>query len=125
MMKFAVKVAVLGVILCCLNGCATLFGNKNRQVRITSVPNGASVYLDGSEIGKTPQMITVNDPMNPPQIRCSKPGYYSRYLTPQTKFQTIGLLNLFNLGGFIIDYITGDMKSVPSALNFTLSKRSR
>lgn len=41
-----------------LSSCALLFGKKSQEVSIDSTPQGATVYQDGVEQGKTPLTLT-------------------------------------------------------------------
>lgn len=42
-----------------VSGCGTLLGKRQAPVKLTSMPSGADVYLDGVHVGKTPVEVAV------------------------------------------------------------------
>ena len=107
MKKVLLPAAVIASCLL-LNGCATLFGNSDRVVSITSQPSGAEVFLNGQPSGYTPTQITLAD-IQGNYIQLQKPGYSTTNTAIQTSFQKVGILNIFFWPGFLVDYMTGDM----------------
>jgi hypothetical protein len=55
-------------------GCATLIQPGPDHVKVTSIPDGADVYLNGIPVGKTPMMLSLrrNDDAH---IELKKEGY--------------------------------------------------
>lgn len=96
-----------------LSGCASMFGDKNRTVTVTSVPSNATVYLNGVEQNTAPAQLALgNITTNSYVVRVEKKGYASFNQPIKTSFQPVGLLNILFWPGFIIDALTGDMMKV-------------
>jgi len=101
------------VVTLVLSSCATMFGNKDRTVRVQSVPSGAKVYLNGVRNENTPTQVALgNITTNSYIIRVEKPGYTIFEQPVKTSFQPVGLLNILFWPGFIIDAVTGDMMKI-------------
>lgn len=122
MLKYKFLVIFIGVFF--FSGCATMFGNKNRTITISSHPPKANVEYNGRSIGTTPVEIVVTNTFNPGFITVSKSGYNSSNRQIQTDFQVIGILNVFFWPGFIIDAATGNMMAVnENHMNFVLQQK--
>jgi hypothetical protein len=104
-----------------LSGCATLFGDKNRTVLVTSTPSGAKVYFQGAYIGNTPVPITVNNPLDATTVSIRQDGYYESTTPVKTEVQYSTFLNFFFWPGFIVDAITGNIKRVDPNLSVYLT----
>ena len=72
-----------------LSGCGLLFGKKSQNVLLTSVPEGASVYLDDIQVGETPVVVNLRlkkQTKNKPEkdkVNSDEKTYYSvRYIKP-------------------------------------------
>jgi uncharacterized protein YceK len=107
-----------------VSGCATIFGDTNRNVHITSTPDSANVYYNGTMVGTTPVNLTVDNPMSQNTIVVEKDGYYKNMKPLDVKFQGVGWFNILFWPGFIVDYMTGDMKRVEPNMNFSLEKKA-
>ena len=116
------KIILASVCAIALSSCASVFGNKNRDVTVTSRPPGAKVYLNGTYLGHTPTTLTVDNPMDTHLVTVRKAGYEPQQKPVDTRFQPIGILNILFWPGFIVDYATGDMKKVYPTLHFDLQK---
>ena len=104
-----------------LNGCATLYGQNNREVAITSIPSGASVYIDGVFYGKTPDSVLIPGiGFNGQSIMLKKPGYKDTSFLIESKFQNVGYWNIIVFPGFLFDLGTGCMFEVKQS-NYTLN----
>lgn len=90
------------------SGCASLFSGSQQEMHVNSEPEGADVYVDGLHRGKTPVTLklTKDEFKN---ITVRKQGYHEEAITLNTKFDPVGLLNLFSSAGFTIDAFTGAM----------------
>ena len=106
-------ILILSTILSC--GCATLFGDNNREINIATVPSGAMVYMNGNGYGKTPTSIVLpHVGYNGQVLVLTKPGYKDQFLNVQTEFQSVGYWNLILFPGFLIDIGTGYMFKIKS-----------
>ena len=111
-----------------LFGCASMFGDNTRQISVKSNPSGASVYLDGINYGKTPTTVTLPSYIyGGKSLVMKKSGYQDTGILINSKFQLVGLLNLFFPPiGFGIDGITGNMMKIdPSQLNVEVSMSAK
>ena len=106
-----------GVLL--ISGCASIFGDNTRVVKVDSNPQGAEVYIDNVEYGKTPATIKLPSYIYGGKIiTLKKEGYADRSEIIDTQFQKVGILNIFFWPGFLIDGATGSsVKIDPLHLN--------
>ena len=109
-----------GLIAIGLSACASVFGDKNRDVQVTSNPAGATVYYNNQEAGHTPTTIQVDSTWGPKQIVVKKQGYEPAVRTVQTSFQPIGILNVLFWPGFIVDAATGNMVKIQPNVNIDM-----
>lgn len=108
-----------------LGGCATLFGNHNRSVQINSNPEGATVTLNGMNVGNTPTHVVIQSTMSTNVISVKKQGYKVSQREIATSFQPVGFLNVFFWPGFIVDAVTGDMMKLNTHfVTVNLAKKS-
>lgn len=122
MKKLLLATAVAATVV--LTGCATIFGDENRTVRITSEPENANVYYNGTMVGTTPLNLNVDNPMAQNTIVVEKDGFYKNVKPLDVKFQTVGWANILFWPGFLVDYMTGDMKRVEPNMSFRLDKKA-
>ena len=115
--------AVFGLSIC---GCATLYGQNNHEITVTSQPPGAELYLNGIEYGKTPTSIVLPKVgFSSPQLVLKKPGYKDTTFLVETEFQNVGWWNLIVLPVFLIDLGTGYMYKIkPGYDNFNIPMES-
>lgn len=115
-MKNPVKYTVFSMLACTalgLSACSTVLGSNDRTVTIKS-PKGATVSVNQVVLSKkTPTTVVVTNMWSPTRITVTQPGCQPKTVTIQPEFQTIGLLNIFVLPGFIVDAATGDMMKIP------------
>lgn len=102
-----------------LTGCASMFGDNSRQVTVKSEPVGAQVFVNGMSVGSTPAIVTLPTYIYGSQlITLRKPGYQDISINVNSKFQMVGLWNLLNGWGFIIDAADGNLVKIdPAQLN--------
>jgi uncharacterized protein YceK len=124
-MKKIVLLFIASATCLALSGCATMFGNKNRTVNVNSTPAGATVTLNGNEVGRTPTKVALGNPTtNSYVIKVSKKGYAPVTRQVETAFQPVGILNILFWPGFIIDAVTGDMVKVTTTnVHASLARR--
>ena len=115
---------ILSCVALLLSGCASMFGDNDRTIHVTSNPAGVRVFYKGDEVGETPVEIPVNSTFNPGAISVKKEGYNTRTRQVTTSFQGVGFLNVFFWPGFIVDAATGDMMRINSKnFHFALTKK--
>jgi hypothetical protein len=128
-MKKALLLLSLVTATLLLNSCATLFGDHNRVVHVTSAPAGANVYVNNTLAGQTTASGVPLDIYLPSSsgfnsnvvIKVEKPGYEAIYQPVQTSMQTVAILNVFFWPGFIVDIISGDIVKISNPyMNFVL-----
>jgi hypothetical protein len=114
------------IIISCisLTSCATLFGDKNRTVFVSSSPSGANVRYKGQDMGTTPTEVIVKNTLSPSHITVSKPDYETAYRQVTTSFQPVGVIHILWWPGFIVDLLTGSTMSVDQhQMNFVLKQQ--
>lgn len=108
-----------------LTSCATLFGDKDRVVRVDSEPRGATVRLNGMPYGKTPASIEISSMLGSNTIEISKEGYETIVFPVKTSVQPIAFLNLLNLLCWGIDLATGNvMRLDTKSISVDLERKS-
>jgi hypothetical protein len=92
-------------------GCATVFHGSNEKVRFTSDPDGATVYLDGENAGKTPFESQIDSRHNH-TVEFKKEGYDSRNLSLQSSagagWVVLDVVFLLLFVPLIVDASTGN-----------------
>ena len=110
-------IALLGCFL--ISGCASMFGDNTRDVKVDSNPKGADIFIDGTRRGTTPAVVTLPSYIyGGKEIVLKKKDYSDQTITVNSKFQPVTIWNLFNGFGFIVDAATGDVLKIdPRDLN--------
>ncbi len=126
--SFLLPLTLIATLL--LTGCATMFGDNTRNVKVNSNPEGAAVYLGAAQFGVTPTTVYLPQHIyNNIYLRLEKPGYATQNIAINSVFQPVGLWNILNLPfwgiGFIIDGANGNMVKVnPDQLNMMITLQS-
>ncbi|MBI5574395.1 MAG: PEGA domain-containing protein [Elusimicrobia bacterium] len=91
--RFIVVLVVSSFLL----GCATIFKGGKQKIGFSSDPDGAKVYVNGQNMGKTPfeLQLKVDKSYN---VEFRKEGYESR---------TVALTNSIGAGWIILDVVFG------------------
>jgi hypothetical protein len=99
---------VLG-LLWALSGCATMLTSKQTDVSFSAQPDGASVYVNGNFMGKTPLQLKLEKNKDY-LIEFREEGYQSKtvLLNKGLGAGWIILDVVFGLVPVIVDAITGD-----------------
>jgi len=114
-MKILLSVLSFSTVLL-LSGCASIFGDNNKTVRVNSRPQAAQVYANNMPVGTTPVSVTVPSTWSPTVLTFKKRGFADQTAQVNTAFQPIGILNVFFWPGFLVDAIAGDtMKIAPES----------
>jgi hypothetical protein len=105
-----------------VSGCATIFGDNVKTVKVNSHPSNAQVFANNVPVGTTPLMVSVRDTWSPTMLTFKKRGYLDQNAQVNTAFQPVGLFNILFWPGFVIDAISGDMKKVtPDSRNIDVN----
>jgi hypothetical protein len=105
MKKFAYAALIGGMLM--TQSCATIFTGTKDRIIVNSVPEGAKVEIDGVSYGKTPVTIPVKRSLNSTTMTLKAEGYETKNIELQQSFNAVSILNLTNLGGWVIDLLTG------------------
>lgn len=119
MKNFSKTVALSLFSLTVFSGCASMFGDNTRQLKVDSRPQGADIYVDGLRYGTTPATITLPTYIyGGKQIVLKKDDYRDQTVVINAVFQPVGLWNLLFWPGFLIDAAAGNsVKIEPANLN--------
>ncbi|MEN9835838.1 MAG: hypothetical protein RL011_2031 [Pseudomonadota bacterium] len=123
------RLIALGLMISQITACATLFGSKDRSVRVVTDPPGALIKHDGQEVGKSPVSFTVTDTSAANQVTADLPGYDAAADVVKTSVEPVTFVNIvfaqFGLIGFVIDWASGSLFGLQSHdLNLKLAKKS-
>lgn len=103
--------------------CATIFSGTTDDVTFESEPEGATVYIDGVQRGRTPTTIEVNRDTSQPRVRLELDGYQTEQFRLQRNFNTVSILNLGNLIFWGVDLISGAVyRYSPTSYSIMLSQ---
>lgn len=90
-----------------LSGCATMFCGTSEEVKIESFPPGASVFVNGENVGKTPLEVEMNRDSHP-LVVLKKDGYADTRVQIKQEWNGTTMLNLLLFPGFPVGFpITG------------------
>lgn len=89
-----------------LTSCATIFTGSTSKIHFDSNVKGATIEMDGLEIGKTPYVTKVKKSYDG-IITIKADGYEDKRFSLQKSFNGVSVLNLTNLLGWGIDFATG------------------
>ncbi len=127
MKRFCLLFAVLAVLFSGLSGCATIaqstgIGNSvdSDLVAINSKPAGATVHIDGVQVGVTPLTITVSPRAK--VITFAKDGYSAVTIPIPKDWNGWALANVLWIPGVVVDAVTGNIKKVSGTISVTLPK---
>lgn len=73
-MYHRLSVVVIAIAVLMLSGCATVMDSGPDQVRVDSDPEGATIYMDGVNLGQTPTTVSLNRERSG-MMRFEKEGY--------------------------------------------------
>ena len=104
------------------SGCATIVNSGPDVVFISTTPAGATVTIDGAQVGKTP--LTAQVRRDSHMITFSKEGHQEVTLPVQKNFNPWVLGNLIFGGviGIVVDAVTGNLEEVTGSIVVTLPK---
>ena len=104
------RFSALAVILLTAPACATIIQGEHQSVPIDSDPSGATVSVDGIEMGETPTILSLERGEDH-EVLLQRDGYRDVTLRLDKDFDFVPTVvgNLFSWGifGFAVDYVTG------------------
>lgn len=94
----------VGMVAVFLSGCATMFTGTEDPITFESTPAGATVLIDGKEVGKTPTTVRVKrKTFGDTDVTLRMRGYEDRTFELDKKFNMMTLANLgWLLGGPLV-----------------------
>ena len=107
-----------------LSSCATVMSGSKQNVKFTSNPSSATVFIDEVEVGKTPFEMKLTR-KSEHQVLIKLEGYqtYQTSLTKKLNGWFFGNILIGGLIGIIIDPITGAMYNLtPKEINAEMAK---
>lgn len=117
---------LLAAVSLLTTSCATLFSGSKDRIVFKSNPAGATIYKNGIEECKTPCTLSVKRSFEDTDVEFKLDGYETRLITLDKKFNTVSILNLGNLIGWGIDFMSGSiMKYDKKQYELNLSKENK
>lgn len=108
------------------SSCATIFTGTTDTIRFNSNPQGATIYIDGLELCKTPCDYKVKRSLGSKDFEVKLDGYEARIITLDREFNPIAILNLGGMVGWAVDAATGAMMQYGrKSYDITLEKKIR
>ena len=107
------SVPILGILLgagLLFAGCATVFTGTYDEVEIRSEPDGALIFIDGVEEGRTPAYLDIKRPgFGETEVELRLEGYEPRTFVLRKEFNGVSVINLTCLICWAIDVATGSV----------------
>ena len=103
------SIFIVASILFLFSSCASILTGSKRSVLFESNPSGASIYVNGMEMGKTPASIKVEAD---DRVDFKLENYRERVVVMDSDFNLVAIINGFSLIGWGIDALTGSLKRV-------------
>jgi hypothetical protein len=109
-MMHAGTVALFSFILVSLSACGTIINGTHQDLAISSHPGGATVTVDGQEIGSTPMVASVWR-KHAHVVKIERPGYYpvEHSVVPELSGWAWGNIIFGGLIGLTVDAWTGGL----------------
>jgi hypothetical protein len=104
------KLSLLSVFALLTQGCASIFTGVRDEITFEANVTGATVYVDGIDIGEAPTTVRVKRKLSDRKARIEADGYKTEEFTLRAGFNGVTILNLFFWPGFIVDLATGSVK---------------
>ncbi len=115
---------VLGILICAvyLSGCS-LFGGSSQSFSITSNPVGATVRINGQEVGVTPLQRDVSR-RGDLLVEVEKTGYKSQFRQTSRKLSSLGIVDVIGGAVLLLPLIglvaPGAWEQDPAVMGFSL-----
>ena len=105
-----VRFAALAAVLLVAPACATIIQGEHQSVPVNSDPSGATVIVDGIEMGETPTTLSLKRGEDHTVV-LQRDGYRDVTLRLDKDFDFVPAVvgNIFSFGllGFAVDYVSG------------------
>ena len=106
MKKIMLMIIVCGAFV--LNGCATILTGTSDEITFNSNPGGATIMVDGLDVGKTPSVQTIKRlGFSDKTVTLKLKGHDDRTFKLQKTFNMLSICNGTNPVGWLIDVLTG------------------
>ncbi len=120
--RVTIAAAVLFLGVFTSSGCASLFAPGPDAVTFNSDPQGATVRVDGEEVGQTPCTAEVSRRAD--RVEFSKQGYQTLSMDVPRTFNAISILNILTLNlGWFVDIATSCLQRAEHSAFGYLSPR--
>lgn len=106
------------IIAMSLTGCASIIDGGNQSLSFASNPEGATVYMNGAAIGKTPVTISAKRQSGAQPLRFTKEGY------KDVDVQAASTMNPWFLGNIITGGLFGSTTDGMSGAAFKYEQNS-
>ncbi len=116
----------LALVLCLsLCSCATIFGKSKDSVTITSKPEGATVVVNGVEMGKTPVTFEIDrNAWNAPTVVITK-DKVTKTFTLNRGLEALSILNCTSIFSWATDVTSGNIvRYTPSNYDVDMTANS-
>lgn len=106
------------------SSCATVMSGSKQNVKFSSTPSAASIFIDEVEVGKTPfEMKLARKSEHEVMIKLDGYQTYQTKLTKKFNGWFIGNILIGGIIGIIVDPITGAMYNLsPKEINAQMAK---
>lgn len=128
MKKTLLSLAVASSLLAA--GCSTIMSGKEQQISVNSNVKGATVLINGAEVGKTPFVGKIKKPEggsgNTMTLRAD--GYQEKTIAVETNIEPTFFVNILSGGPFgsTTDYASGSMYKIGEGnFNIDLEKAGK
>ena len=120
------RIVFIAAITLTISGCATVFTGTKYTITFNSTPSGATIYLDGLELCRTPCTQKIKRSVNDTDVEFKLDGYQTRLITLDKEFNLVSVINLGNLLFWGIDVISGSvMKYDRKGYDITLTRNEK
>ena len=125
-MGWHIKLLGLTLAGAILSGCATIFSGTSEDIKITTTPDDALIYLNdrllgkGSVITDVPREYANN---SRPYVKVAKEGYQTQEFQLTNKFNSASIINLSSVYSWTTDFLSGAMfEYAPNSYHVQLVK---
>lgn len=103
------RLGLLLVVLLFMSSCASILTGTKDTIRFDSKPQGATIYIDGLEVCKTPCVTKVKRSLSEKLVEIKLENFETRVIALDRTFNAVSVLNMFGLIGWGIDAATGSL----------------
>lgn len=117
---------VVSVIIAISCSCASILSGRKQNVKISSYPSGARIYVDGRDQGAiTPSTVKLPRKKRV-ELTLQKQGYEDGNIEQGGAFNPVTLTNIVlgGIPGFLVDWATGAIYKYPKDISYTFTTPS-